>query len=375
MPLVANIALVLGGAVVVAVALGLGLWWGIGKPTIATNEPWTAKEGFDFVKIVLTVVGGIGAVVALVVSYRKQRLGEAVEKREQAAETREDARLFGEDFARATEQLGSPEAPVRLAGMYTLERLAEATPKQQQTIVNVLCAYLRMPYSPPERDSAEENHKENERRKQEREVRLTAQRILAANLRPGKDPESQTGEYWTDIHLDLTGATLLAFDLRHCQLATASFKKAQFLEGADFGGAEFSGTARFFRAEFNGSADFAGVQFNGIADFAKAQFRGFADFAKAQFRGFADFTAAQFRETAIFFRAQFNEIADFTRAQFGWNALFGNAQFGWAPTSTEPRYGSMCLRKCWTTGPGLRGMPLRGPRAQENSSTKGSGAT
>jgi hypothetical protein len=53
-------------------------------------------------------------------------------------------------YTKAADQLGSEKAPVRLAGMYALERLAQSTPEQRQTIVNVLCAYLRMPYAPSE---------------------------------------------------------------------------------------------------------------------------------------------------------------------------------------------------------------------------------
>jgi hypothetical protein len=44
---------------------------------------------------------------------------------------------------------GSDKAPVRLAGLYALERLAQNNEYQRQTIVNVVCAYLRMPYQPP----------------------------------------------------------------------------------------------------------------------------------------------------------------------------------------------------------------------------------
>lgn len=276
-PLFVHIALMLILAVALAVALGFGLWWSIGQPSITTGKPWTAKESFDFVKIVLAIVGGIGAVVALVVSYRKQRLGET-------AEARENARLFSEDFSRATEQLGSAEAPVRLAGMYTLERLAHNTPEQQQTIVNVLCAYLRMPYTPPEDDPAEEHRQENERRKQEREVRLTAQRILATNLRPGKTSDNRTGDYWKDIHLDLTGATLLGFNFHSCRISTALFN-----------GAQFSGEAWFDKAQFHGPARFDGTQFSGETWFDKAQFHGPARFDGAQFHGNAQFHEARVR--------------------------------------------------------------------------------
>jgi hypothetical protein len=53
-------------------------------------------------------------------------------------------------YTKAADQLGSDKAPVRLAGLYALERLAQDNPSQRQTIVNVICAYLQMPYTTPE---------------------------------------------------------------------------------------------------------------------------------------------------------------------------------------------------------------------------------
>lgn len=294
MPLGLNVLLVLSAAGGFAVVFGLLLWLGLGRPSLPTSEQWTVKDSFDFVKIVLAVVGGIGGVVALVVSYRKQRLGEA-------AEEREDAQLFNETFNQAAEQLGSAEAPVRLAGMYTLERLGQNTPEQQQTIANVLCAYLRMPYTPPVDDPAEEDREENERRKQEREVRLTAQRILANNLRPKKGQEDR---HWKDIHLDLTGATLLDFDFSSCQVDTALFNGAQFSGDALFNEALFGGNARFDKARFGGNTWFGEARFNGDAWFREAKFGGNAWFGEARFNGGAWFGGVRFNGDVSFVRSQ-----------------------------------------------------------------------
>jgi hypothetical protein len=55
-------------------------------------------------------------------------------------------RRVTELYAVAVEQLGSDKAPVRLRGLYALERLAQDNPAHRQTIVNVICAYLRTPF-------------------------------------------------------------------------------------------------------------------------------------------------------------------------------------------------------------------------------------
>jgi len=75
----------------------------------------------------------------------------------------------------------------------------------------VVCAYLRMPYAPalerPGPDAAHDEHERYERNIQERQVRLTAQRILHRHLLPdAKNP-------WTTQRIDLTGAELTGVDL------------------------------------------------------------------------------------------------------------------------------------------------------------------
>jgi hypothetical protein len=97
-------------------------------------------------------------------------------------------RRITELYTKAADQLGSDKAPVRLAGLHALERLAQNTPEQRQTIVDVICAYLRMPYTPPNEQSPAEEapaeaHTRYENRRQEQQVRLTAQHILSHNLR------------------------------------------------------------------------------------------------------------------------------------------------------------------------------------------------
>jgi hypothetical protein len=119
-----------------------------------------------------------------------------------------------------------------MGGFYSLERLAQDNPHQRPTVVNVLCAYLRMPYilpsEPPDDDAAEPTRTRYTERVQERQVRLTAQRILATHLRPGDDPNQPIDTFWPDTDLDLTGAVLIDLDLARCQTRTARFIGATF---------------------------------------------------------------------------------------------------------------------------------------------------
>jgi hypothetical protein len=87
-----------------------------------------------------------------------------------------------------------------LAGLYALARVAQDNPGQRQTIVNVICAYLRMPYdlpaTPPDGDATCDAREDYRDSVQEKQVRLTAQRILATHLRPGEDPGHPVATFW-----------------------------------------------------------------------------------------------------------------------------------------------------------------------------------
>src|SRR5215469_7392894 len=62
--------------------------------------------------------------------------------------TEQRTRTLNERFATATGQLGSDTPAVRLAGVYAMGGLADDWEENRQTCVDVLCAYLRLPYAP-----------------------------------------------------------------------------------------------------------------------------------------------------------------------------------------------------------------------------------
>ena len=106
-----------------------------------------AQIQLDAIRTAGTLVVGTGGAVALLLTARRQRYTELA-----LVHTDRDAteRRITELYTKAADQLGSDKAPVRLAGLHALERLAQNTPEQRQTIVDVICAYLRMPYTPPD---------------------------------------------------------------------------------------------------------------------------------------------------------------------------------------------------------------------------------
>jgi hypothetical protein len=239
------------GVAVVAATLLLTLLGG-GRPEDAAR--------LDALKTAANIVVGTGGAAALLLAARRQRSAELdlAQKDHDATERR-----ITEIYGKAADQLGSDKAPVRLAGLYALERLAGGYAEHRQTIVNVLCAYLRMPF---------------DGNPEELQVRKAAQRILLLHLRPGQ-ADRPNGGFWPDVDLDFSGAQLVGLNLTHCSIRSITCYGATFRELASFRGTEFRTKADFNKAVFEDRVDFRGTVFGGERDsFHGAVFAGPADF-------------------------------------------------------------------------------------------------
>ncbi|MFD5248907.1 pentapeptide repeat-containing protein [Amycolatopsis sp. NPDC058340] len=297
------------------------------------------KARLEGVRTVGTIVLGAGGAIALLLAARRQQTAEQdlltkrhdLQLRERANDdARHDAaeRRISDLYLKAVEQLGSDKAPVRLAGLYALDRLAQDNPPQRQMIVNVISAYLRMPYElpdkPPDTDAEKEVHDEYRRDIQEREVRTTAQRILADHL----DPNYQDGQkFWPDIDLDLSGALLIDAMFRDCRLNNARFSNARFCGDTLLIGIHFDGETRFDGVTFTGDSWFSEARFTGNVRFDQATFEAMARFDAATFKGTATFRAASFLREARFTNTTFTGIAVFSKATFIDRATFDDATF------------------------------------------------
>ncbi|MFJ7416896.1 hypothetical protein ACIQWZ_39820 [Streptomyces sp. NPDC098077] len=162
---------------------------------IDTTAKLDAKTLFDLVKLSFGVVAGAGALVALVVAYRRQRVDEA-------GAHREATRLHTERFSQAVDKLGSDSPAVRLGGVHALAGLADDAPDDslRQTCIDVLCAYLQLPFTPdPGTDPADQE--EHHRYLAFRKVRHTILRLIGDHYRRPKG----THRSWQGCDLDLTG--------------------------------------------------------------------------------------------------------------------------------------------------------------------------
>ncbi|MFE9750227.1 pentapeptide repeat-containing protein [Saccharothrix saharensis] len=348
-----------------AAGLVLAVLWGwSAMPGLGAKD--AAGTRLEAVKIAASVAVAGGGLFALYLAARRQRTQELelAHRQEELAHSTHDAteRRVTELYSKAVEQLGSDKAVVRQGGLYALERVAQDNPAHRQTVINVICAYLRAPFTPPPdlpathrtgmprslrgtpparvataATAARRAHLTPSRPvitaedlRQEREVRLTAQRILAAHLRSNQDHDDQPVDprYWPEGYdLDLAAATLIDFDMTGCRVDTASFTGATFVGGTNFDDATFTGIVRFdgttftghvgfHRAKLTGTVGFDGATFTGTTRFDDAKFTGTIWFEDVIFTSIAGFSDAEFTGTTRFDRATFTGITGLERATF-----------------------------------------------------------
>ncbi|TQE37566.1 hypothetical protein Sipo8835_07555 [Streptomyces ipomoeae] len=152
-------------------------------------------------------------------------------------------------------QLADPDPEVRLTGLRILGELGNAEPELRQRVVDTVCAYLRMPLA---FDVTADVFALTPSQFAEVRTRRNAQRLLTDRTRTSADRP-----IWEDMHLRLSGATLIDFDASGCRLAHGDFTGAQFHGSTTFAGASFGDVsfslpyARDGRASFHGPADFS----------------------------------------------------------------------------------------------------------------------
>jgi uncharacterized protein YjbI with pentapeptide repeats len=346
------------GVAAVLFVLWGGPWLFTRHPSSDLTDAQTLKAENDVRTTLVQAVGGIALALGLIVTYRTFRQNQ----RDQADRRDEQDRTYQlnrsaqvtDTYSKAVEQLGYDEAPVRLGALYSLVSLAQDNPPRRQIVVDVFCAYLRMPYTPPKQHAAEsvslaakdssptpaEQAQEREREAaQELQVRRTAQRLLADHLRRPPDMSHEDAQrltaspeeiFWPGTSLDLTGATLVNFNLSGISVIGATFTNATFSGDAWFNGVTFSGAARFDGATFSGTVWFAGATFSGAVWFAGATFSGLTWFGGATFSGAAWFAEVTFSGAAWFNRVTFSYAVWFAGVTFSGTAGFDGVTFSGA---------------------------------------------
>ena len=240
-------------------------------------------------------------------------------------------------YSQAVEQLGSPHAPIRMGGVYTLVGLADEwlednslneteRHKEGQIIMNNLCAYIRSPFDLADRhqelsqDQAPENYEggakqfseEQGRFREEQDIRSALMQEIRDRLRNRLHNLEHDSGPWSNFDYNFVNAT--------------------FFYDIDLSGVRFTSEANFTDAVFNKSAEFTESKFTGGANFCNTRSIQDANFKFAIFMTNiayrnVSFTQAIFKKDAIFKYATFVSKADFTKSTFTKKANFIGATF------------------------------------------------
>jgi hypothetical protein len=122
-------------------------WALLRYPRLPRTGAISLHDAVGVLQLVFASVAGAGALVALIVAYRRQKIAEADSAHDRT-------RVFNERFTAIAAQLGDAQPAVRLAGVHAMAGLADDWQAHRQTCIDVLCAYLRMPYEPDPGEAA-----------------------------------------------------------------------------------------------------------------------------------------------------------------------------------------------------------------------------
>jgi hypothetical protein len=256
-----------------------------------------------------------------------------------------------------------------LAGLYALERLGQGNPDHQQTVVDVVCAYLRMPYTPPA-EPGNADDLDEDRRHEELQVRMTAQRILANHLREdprkvGFSPPAGQSTFWPDISLDLSGAHLVDFMLTGCRLHVVDLHGATLTGETTFSGTQCE-LAFMQRTDFRGHADFRGTVFTNSAWISGSTFGSDVWFHSDEF-----FSGARFGRHVSFRGTTFHRKARFGGAVFSGSADFGETK--WPQGAEFIEFADVRIENPAMTSLGVGAAPSSWPEGWRVKITDGTG--
>ena len=268
-------------------------------------------------------------------------------------------------YSQAVEQLGSPHAPIRMGGVYTLVGLADEWlednslnetehHKEGQIIINNLCAYIRSPFDLEERAEELKSYSKNlekdfkgdrekfetdqqafaqdqVRLRGEQEVRQTILSEIKNRLKGGK-VKNKDGEYeikpgtWSHFDYDFSNAVFFyAVSLNEVVFSgeKISFSAAKFIQQADFSRAIFIDSVYFNGATFHEFTNFSRVHFYSYTNFSMVHFHWVAGFFRSHFHRHVVFSGTHFHWEAGFLKTYFHGHADFYRVYFhGYTAFF-----------------------------------------------------
>jgi hypothetical protein len=226
------------------------------------------------------LVGGVALILTFVATWLQ--ISDARDASERTlrltAEQQETER-----FTRAVEQLGSPQAEVRLGGIYGLDQAARDTPRRGKAVAQLMLSYLR---TNSRRSEGQKSSDFDTRVQARAAVGLSscglvvrpaipdtqaALSVLLGFPRSVRPPLDLTSVDLSGVRMngaDFTGVTLRDSSLAGAKLANATLDRARITGETDLRGACLRGAR--FKGAYIGGVDALGADFSG-ADLSNTQ--------------------------------------------------------------------------------------------------------
>lgn len=289
-------------ALAVVLLVGISVW--------LLTDPKTTRA--DALRTGGLAGASIVALYALWLNDRRRKVEEGrqeIERQRHVLEShraeRDLERVSDERFAKAVELLGNDADQVRVGALHALAGLARNREAYRQTVLDVLCSYLRRPF---------EHKLETPEIERERVVRQTAQRLIAELLPLREDTEAEA------YNLDLTTATLDHLDLSGRRVGELTLRQAQLHATTRFHEMRIEGPLWMTAAELHGKLRlhdstlkrgwFSGTKFDAKAVFVRSEFGAEVSFEGAVFSGEALFEGATFADSLDLQRTKFDDHVD-----------------------------------------------------------------
>jgi hypothetical protein len=221
-------------------------------------------------------------------------------------------RADDERFARAVEMLGHDADQVRVGALHALAGLARSRPDYTQTVLDVMCAYLRRPFDHPEYRTirGEVGTDKDPEADRERQVRFAAQTVIT-DLLPLVGAENAQ-----PYDLDLHGATLEYFNIQDRLVGQLRIREARLYKSNSFHHCEFRRGVWFTNGRSYGRLHLNDVVFHDRSWFSRFAAQDKIDFERTRFLGAVKFAGSAWQGPVSFKDASFVENVDFTRAHF-----------------------------------------------------------
>ncbi|EID51130.1 hypothetical protein HMPREF1324_0682 [Rothia aeria F0474] len=324
------------------------------------GTPWSPAEGealslLDDYRKNINDHANIYAVIKDILENHEHQIKILAEQTQQCLESAFRQRMAERRgrYAKAVEQLGNANAPVRIGGVYTLIGLADEwlldenleyleRVREGQVIINNLCTYIRSPFAltshydelTQDSPTAEGLYKNREQEfyidkatlKSEADIRLNIIKEIRHRL---QGPDENTLGAWSDFEYDFSGSTFFyPVDLTNSYYAKpVNFSGSTYQDWVDFSNSIYQSRADFNDSTYRNWADFRSSIYQGRADFNSSTYQNVVYFSDSTYRGEVCFNKSTYQDFVYFDRSIYQNWADFYDSTYQDEASFTDSTY------------------------------------------------